>query len=176
MKQALTAIKSLVLRSPLHHIVSPRKVFAKYSLVLLLAGFAVISSSFQKENRISGSQKEKTVPFKGKFTVDLTTGVVGTGVGTHIGKFTIVVQDNLQFFPNITGTVTITAANGDQIFATHTGLFHDLGLGMAEVDFDNTIIGGTGRFAGATGSYESHADVNLVAGAGSATFDGTISY
>src|SRR5215213_4051751 len=61
MKQALTAIKSLVLRSPLHHSISSRKAFAKHSFLLLLAGTVLLFSSCKKEL--------KTVPFKADFTV-----------------------------------------------------------------------------------------------------------
>ncbi len=134
-----------------------------------------LQSSSQKENRISGSQKEKSVPFKGKFTIDPTTHVA-TGQGSHIGKFTLVPLVNAGGFPYLTSTVTITAANGDQLFATNTGFYQDLGNGMAEVDFDNTITGGTGRFAGATGSFEVHIIVDGTAGTEYGTFEGTISY
>ncbi|MEJ7675830.1 MAG: hypothetical protein WKF59_24770 [Chitinophagaceae bacterium] len=87
MKQALTAIKSLVLRSPLHHSISSRKAFAKYSFLLLLAGTVLLFSSCKKELRddkspssdlLSSFQKQnktkKTVPFKANFTA--TTEVI----------------------------------------------------------------------------------------------------
>src|SRR5215212_5213325 len=114
MKQALTAIKSLVLRSPLHHSISSRKAFAKHSFLLLLAGTVLLFSSCKKELRddnssssglVSSIQKQnkpkKTVPFKANFTV--TQSVIqapapgtpfiflstGTGEASHMGKTAI---------------------------------------------------------------------------------------
>lgn len=146
--------------------------FSRYRFVLLLGVIAMLAGCQKPNDHI-----KKTVPFKGKFTVSIgKDGIHGTGEGSPIGRFTLFAQDNEENFPQITGTVTITAANGDQIFATHTGLAEEIGNGMVKVDFDNTITGGTGRFAGATGSFEMHAIVNEVLGTGSATFDGTITY
>lgn len=157
-----------------------KHVFVKYTFLLVLTGFAVFSSSFKKELLQNSSQKHSqlkpSVPFRGKITLSLTNGVAGTGTGSHIGRFTLVAEDNEVGFPVITGTVTITAANGDQIFATHTGFAQELGNSMLQVDFDNTITGGTGRFAGATGRFDINANVNENVGTGTATFDGTISY
>jgi hypothetical protein len=47
---------------------------------------------------------------------------------------------------------------------------------MVQVDLDNTITGGTGRFAGTTGSFIISALVNENVGRGDGTFEGTISY
>ena len=139
----------------------------------LLTGFKTecFQSSLHKETPL-----KRAVPFKGRFLLDLTNGVVGTGVATHVGSFTLVALDNQEGFPYITGTVTITAANGDEIFVTHTGYFQDLGNGRAVADFDNTITGGTGRFAGASGRFAIHALVNQTLSTGRATLYGTIRY
>lgn len=143
------------------------------STTTLLTGFKAGSSrsSSPKEHPL-----KRAVPFRGRFTLDLSNGVVGTGVATHIGRFTLVALDDQANFPNITGTVTITAANGDEIFVTHTGFFQDLGNGRAVLDFDNTITGGTGKFAGATGSFTIHSLINQNLGTGRATLSGTIKY
>jgi hypothetical protein len=179
MKQVSNAVNSFVLSSPIYLLIPKRKAIANYSFILLLTGFAIISSGFQKENRIIGSQKEKllkpSVPFKGTFTYDVNTSS-GTGTASHIGRFEIA-EPNNSVVRNadgslvVTGTAIITAANGDQIFATHSGLitFQD---GMVQVDAEFTITGGTGRFTGATGSFES----NRAFGEESYTFDGTIDY
>ncbi|MEO6070974.1 MAG: hypothetical protein ABIP31_10560 [Chitinophagaceae bacterium] len=184
MKQVSTAIHSLDLRSPLHHTVNLRKVFVKWSVVLLLIGFVVISSSFQKENHISSSQKllKTSVPFKGKYTYNIATNT-GTGTASHIGRFTIVELNNVST-PNpgggliITGDAFITAANGDIIKATHSGIVTFLPNNMADVTSEFTISPeeSTGRFAGANGSFEIEGPVNLTTGIGSFTFYGTISY
>ncbi len=171
MKQVSNVIKSFVLSSSRHHSIPQRKAFSKCLFVLLLAGVAIVGSSCQKEDH-----ENKCVPFKGKFTTSSTeTGIVGTGTGSHIGRFTLVAEDQVSF-PNITGTVIITAANGDQIFATHTGMIDPQANNMLKVHLDNTITGGTGRFAGATGSFSIDDLVDGSTGTGNATFDGTICY
>jgi hypothetical protein len=174
MKQVLNVISS-----PLRQSINRQKVFFKYLLILLLGGIAITASSFQKGNRIAGSQMEKllnpSVPFTGKYTFDIQTNS-GTGTGSHIGNFSIV-EPNNSVIPNadgslvVTGTAIITAANGDEIFATHSGLV-TFENGMAKVDADFIITGGTGRFTGATGSFKS----TLPLGNESFTFNGTISY
>ncbi|MEO5997499.1 MAG: hypothetical protein ABIN89_12240 [Chitinophagaceae bacterium] len=45
---------------------------------------------------------------------------------------------------------------------------------MVQLDLANTITGGTGRFAGATGSFDISVLINETVGTGEGTFDGTI--
>jgi hypothetical protein len=178
MKQVSNAFQSLVPNPRFRLFIPQPRTFSKHLFVLLLAVITIVGSSFQKESRLISSPilLKNQVPFKGKFTLSIgENGVSGTGTGSHIGRFTLVAQDDESGFPYITGIVTITAANGDQIFATHTGFAQELGGGMLQVDFVNTITGGTGRFTGATGSFDIHAHVNENIGAGNATFDGSIS-
>jgi hypothetical protein len=157
-----------------------KKLFVKTTFVVLLAGLAVCSSSFKNENHQANFRKEKVsknqVPFTGKFSItsDVNGSIVGTGIASHVGKFTWTANDNEETFPDITGTMVITAANGDQIFITHTGYATDLGNNMLQADFDNNITGGTGRFKGATGSFHSTALVTETSVNG--TISGSISY
>jgi hypothetical protein len=125
---------------------------------------------------IASVHQNKCVSFKGKFTTSSTeTGVVGTGTASHIGRFTLVAEDQVNF-PTITGNVIITAANGDEIFATHTGTINPQGNDMLMVHLDNIITGGTGRFTGATGSFNTDSFVNGSTGTGNGILDGTICY
>ena len=190
MKQVSNAFTSFVLSSPRHHSIPQRKAFSKFLSVLLLAGIALFNSSCQKEelqgnlqrqelqvNSQKQDHKNNCVPFKGKFTTSFTeTGVVGTGTASNIGKFTLVTQDDDSNFPDITGNVIITAANGDQIFATHTGSAQELSNGMLQVNFVNTITGGSGRYIGTIGSFDIHALVDESTGVGNDTLDGTICF
>jgi hypothetical protein len=185
MKQALTTIKSLVLRSALHHSISSRKAFAKHSFLLLLAGTVLLFSSCQKElddvnssllGLLSSIQKKnkpkKTVPFKADFTV--TTEVLqaaapgkplkfiatGTGTASHMGKTAFEALVTIDFetpTPPVTAiaTWTLTAANGDKIFMDSEA---PVGSGGTDANgntvsiLTNTITGGTGRFADASGT------------------------
>jgi hypothetical protein len=57
-----------------------------------------------------------------------------------------------------TGTVTITAANGDKVMFRYTGFLNPFtGEGAGPI----VITGGTGRFAGATGTGTFYAVINL---------------
>lgn len=75
----------------------------------------------------------------------------------------------------IEGELTLTAANGDELFVTYdattafpdaTGAIHPAGL--------FTITGGTGRFAHAAGGGKLSVDANVASPATTATLDGTI--
>ncbi len=163
MKQALTAIKSLVLRSPLHHSISSRKAFAKHSFLLLLAGTVLLFSSCKKEL--------KTVPFKADFTATqeviqapapgtpLIFLATGTGKASHMGKTAFEAHITIDVFgpPPVLAidTWTLTAANGDKIFMNSIGIVGGGGRdanGNIVSTLTNTITGGTGRFADARGT------------------------
>jgi len=157
-----------------------KKLFIQCSVLLLLVVIALTSSSFKKEVLQNDLKKgiimKESVPFNGTMKMSIANGIYGTGKASHIGSFKLSAQDDESNFPSITGTVLITAANGDQIFATHTGSAMELGNNMLLVDFENTITGGTGRFTNANGSFQIHAMVNEVLATGIATLNGTISY
>jgi hypothetical protein len=103
------------------------------------------------------------VPFKGIEVGGLSPGPFNfpiatilreaEGEATHLGRFTV----TGEYFVNVldasaTGTFTITAANGDQLFITSIG--HSLQPpSLKETVEDVTVTGGTGRFEGATGSW-----------------------
>lgn len=106
---------------------------------------------------------EKQVPFKGRSSGVVTavgfdpvkgiayTLVAGEGQATHLGHFTVTGDVAVDVATGIpTGTWTLTAANGDMLFLKMTGSGIDPTHGFGEF----TVVGGTGRFQGATGSYE----------------------
>jgi len=128
------------------------------------------------------------VPFKGSIqtleTLDFTgfplviSSAIGTGNATHLGLFTVTWEVEIDFsleIPMAIGSGVFTAANGDRLFTDM------IGLGTPTEDPDvisivevQTITGGTGRFAGATGSFIRESLSNLVTGVTSGSFDGTI--
>jgi len=75
------------------------------------------------------------------------------------------------------GTISITAANGDQIFMDEWGTFElDDILPLSYVDLHWEITGGTGRFSGAEGEGTAAPISDLVAGTTTADFTGWITY
>jgi len=155
--------------------------FSTRLVALCLVIFMILNSSFSKvvipRRDVKTNQVNITVPFKGKFTIIFSNNTItGTGEGTHIGRFTIIANHNDENYPYLTGTGTITAANGDQIFITRSGYIEDNGNGTISVTFDNTITRGTGRFSGATGSFTTISVANNTTSRGTTTFMGTINY
>ena len=112
----------------------------------------------------SGAAAGIAVPFAGAFSgTETNTGAfpiihsVGnwTGVATHLGRFTVVSPHDVTL-PDRTaaGTFEFTAANGDTVAATFTGLATPTANpNVLSIVENGTITGGTGRFVGATGSF-----------------------
>ena len=98
----------------------------------------------------------------------------GEGVASHLGRFTTlgIITLNLATASG-TGTVTYTAANGDVLGGTATGQAV-VGGGFATVTETVTITGGTGRFAGATGTFTVVRRIVQATGISTGTIDGTI--
>ena len=129
---------------------------------------------------------QQQLPFKGAlagvetYQVEppntLMVNATGTGNATHLGRFTVTYQVEVDLQAGGgPASIHLVAANGDAIFAT--GLGH--GSPTEDPDVESivetyTITGGTGRFAGATGSFTVERLVNLVTGITSGSFDGTI--
>jgi hypothetical protein len=143
------------------------------------------SINASQENKMS----EAGVPFKGCYTTssnilqpppNLIQQVSGTGIASHLGKSTfeaisyVTVSAQPPF--TVSGTRTITAANGDQLFTTFTGTSTPVVNGMNGADLVETITGGTGRFANASGSYTVTARNNFITSSFKACFDGYIKY
>ena len=90
----------------------------------------------------------------GATTVAISTTAKGTG--THLGRFSLIreVTGNLVDF-SATGSAQWIAANRDSIYTTIVGQaeLSDIPGGFLRVTEIHTITGGTGRFAGAQGSF-----------------------
>lgn len=118
----------------------------------------------------------------GQWAVCITA--TGTGQATHLGAITenasVVVDINPADQQNgcapETRTTTLTAANGDTLTMTGTGLTRCPGSSVANDSY--TITGGTGRFQGASGSgseSNTHTFTGPGVGVASVTYSGTIS-
>lgn len=130
------------------------------------------------------------VPFKGRSSgVATTVGfdpvagiayshVEGQGQATHLGRFTETGDATVDVATgNARGTWTLIAANGDMLFLDFEAKptsDHTHGDGAF------TVVGGTGRFEGASGSYEQIITFTVEPGTNDSTFTdvlkGTISF
>ncbi len=75
----------------------------------------------------------------------------GSGRATHLGNYAYHADECFDGVSAFYGVFTITAANGDMIFATYSGTAAADLSGYAETA---VVAGGTGRFAGAEGEFE----------------------
>lgn len=126
----------------------------------------------------------QSVPFKGNFEGTQTSTPLqpplafvdgsATGNATHLGRFTVEFPHTVNFVTRTgKGTFTFTAANGDTLTADFTGQAQP-GPIVSIVEHA-TITGGTGRFAGATGSFTVQRVFDPASGTTSGSFTGTIS-
>ena len=127
------------------------------------------------------------VPFRGVLQGDVTitpleppfvsVEIDAMGAGTQLGEFTL----SMAHVVNLTngtavGTYEFTAANGDTLSADFTGQAWPTEIpGVLYIVEKAVITGGTGRFAGATGSFTCERWGDTASGTTVGYFDGTIS-
>ena len=97
-----------------------------------------------------------TVPYRAHGSAQFTgpNDFVGAGTATYLGRYTE--AGHVAFAPTsdpvvlaVDGSVTYTAANGDELHALLVGTLNGA---TGEIDATATYVGGTGRFAAAAGS------------------------
>jgi hypothetical protein len=101
----------------------------------------------------------------------------GTCHFTHLGVTDFYGEQDINFAAGTqSGWRTLTAANGDELHVTSSG--RNAGAAGATVTIDSQlmIVGGTGRFVGATGSARTTGQANLITRTTVITIDGSISY
>jgi hypothetical protein len=138
---------------------------------------------------LSGSSAvaNEQVPLNGSFAaveideVQGTTLLVngsGTGNATHLGRYTVTFEAEVDLLTLMgVGTMTFVAANGDSLSTDFNGQATptpDPNIFLV-VELE-TITGGTGRFAGAAGSFRLERVIDLTTGLSSGSFSGTISH
>ena len=123
--------------------------------------------------------------FKGKLQSNETYSTVfpamyvtgnGAGEASQLGPFTLSyhIEQNLRDFSEVE-TAHFAGANGDSLQAKGMGqAIEDRTPGMYNVVQIYTITGGTGRFAGASGTFTLKRLVSITAGIASSTFEGYI--
>jgi hypothetical protein len=108
----------------------------------------------------------------------LRVAASGSAQGTELGNGSWNDKECAAFTADgidITGDLTLTAANGDELFVEYhaTTPFPDA-TGAIHPQGTFSIVGGTGRFETATGGGVLSADANVANPATTATLDGTI--
>lgn len=127
-------------------------IYLQMTGVLLTAAFAGPAAAGQQ------------VPFKGSvqavesYDVQFPTMFVdttGSGEATHLGRFTVTWEFTVNLLNGAgIGSAHFIAANGDSVFTESLGQGEPTSTpGINRVVEAHTITGGTGRFAGATGSF-----------------------
>ena len=107
-----------------------------------------------------------------------TLSVNGTGSGnaTHLGNFTMTYEAEVNLLTHVAmGSIEFIAANGDRVFADFVGQSTPTAIpNVVSIVETATITGGTGRFAGATGTFVVMRTLDQITGSASGFFDGSI--
>ena len=126
------------------------------------------------------------VPFRGRLEGDVTrtpappvvlVDIEATGVATQLGEFELDIPHVVDPVNRTAiGTYEFTAANGDTLYAEFTGQARPTEVpGVIAIVERATIVGGTGRFVGATGSFTVERLFDAAASTTFGSFAGTIS-
>ena len=160
-----------------------RRITASIALALIL-GSALIAPAAAGEQR----------PFQGRFTgsgiavaprcgpAALTLGFAVQGEMTHLGRVTGDGTNCTEFtlgtgaVPIWDGFVTLVAADGSTLLTTYEGGQGAPSAGYATFAHEHVIVGGTGRFDGASGELSVSGVLDLANVMVSGTVRGWISY
>ena len=159
-------------------------------LTLSVAVALAVATMLLPATVLAGNQR----PMSGSFTVGLvpavprcgpnalTIAVEGSGIGTHLGRFTGGGSNCTSFdlatseVPISDGIALFVAADGSTITTRYQGTQHAPVAGVATTEVTHTVVGGTGRFADASGVWASSGTIDFLTGLSSATVQGWISY
>jgi hypothetical protein len=134
------------------------RIYLPMAVMILTAALAIPAAAQKQvpfKGTIQGQDTDKGFTSPGMFLVETN----GTGTGILLGRFTFTLETTIND-ANLTdtGSAHFKAANGDTIDATYTSVMpaeltptpDGVVFSIKEI---YTIIGGTGRFAGAQGSF-----------------------
>jgi hypothetical protein len=149
-------------------------------IIALLLAILVVGTT------LAAASANKPMPFKGSIEAvetyqangpTMLVTATGSGEATQLGRYTVSyeVEVDLQTLSGTGLSAHFVAANGDSLLAEGSGQATPTDDPTAfSIVETYTIIGGTGRFANASGSFIVDRVVNLVTGGTSGTMNGTI--
>jgi hypothetical protein len=128
---------------------------------------------------LTAAQDATALPFRGSFTsfIDVpppSAHATAEGTATHLGRFTGTFTAEVNSDNTSTGTFSFTAANGDQLSGTFVGIGVFIPPNTARITEVATIENGTGRLAGATGTFTMVRFDTIDFATGQATATGTL--
>jgi hypothetical protein len=144
----------------------------RFTIILALLAVAGVSPAAAL-GKAKGTDRPLSGTSSSTTTLDLATGtgsVAGSGQLSHLGRFTF--TNDITSFTltgadtfNLTLTAILVAANGDKVCtaATATGTLTPTG---SDATLVSTITGGTGRFAGASGTLTTKISSEIVSTVG----------
>lgn len=154
---------------------------------MLLAAIAALvfgSSVVAGERRpMSGGFTIGVVPVEQRCGPNaLTIGFSGAGLATHVGRMTGFGSNCTEFSLAGSavgiwdGVATYVAADGSSITMSYEGTQQAPVAGAAQAVTVNTVVSGTGRFAGAEGSWTDTGTIDFTTGVYVGEISGWISY
>lgn len=148
---------------------SLRRLMCSSALLLVLHAWPVVADDLVPFNGNWNGSTVSATPIAENVVLVVSSG---SGTATHLGSF-VMTSPHLTYLDTfaVEGTQVFTAANGDMLTATISGQFVPNAEGNLEATLAGIITGGTGRFGGATGSYDFH----IIARPAAFGFDSTAS-
>ena len=141
---------------------------------MILTAALAVPASAQKQVPFNGAMQGHDTDI-GFTNTTVTVLTVGTGIGTHLGQFSFTQTVTVEFATgHDTGSAQWFAANGDSISTIITGSGQAIEPGLFSIEEVHTITGGTGRFAGAQGSFTVKRLASGVTFLTSGSYEGTI--
>jgi len=147
-------------------------------VALILTGGLVVPAAAQKQVLFNGAMQGREIdtPQGGPPPTTLLVDGSTRGIATLVGRFSFTYQITVNLANDSgIGSAQLIAANGDSIFTTIVGQGEPTDTpGVNRIVEIDTITGGTGRFAGAAGSFTVERLISLATGLTSGSFHGTI--
>jgi hypothetical protein len=122
---------------------------------MILAAALAVPAAAQKRVPFQGALQGNDTDSPGPSPGTLGVATSGTGIGAHVGQFSFTQEGTLDLAAlTATGSAHWIAANGDSIYTTFAGSGELTDTpGVFKITENHTIYYGTGRFAGAQGSF-----------------------